>query len=120
MDERLSVQTTFADQELLRAFSERTSELEVAQRQLLAFRLESSIRSAYISELQQTTAEALTRADKAEHELRLLRLQYAEMLAATQAASNFAEEQIRLQTLRTIMPAVMAMRKCAGLTNPTH
>ncbi len=62
---------------LMRAFRERTAELEVAQQQVLAFRLESSVRAAYVAEMQQIAEEALSRAERAEHQLHLLRLAHA-------------------------------------------
>ncbi len=96
------------DDGLRRAFVARTEELELAQRQLLAFRLESSLRAAFVAELQQSLSEALTRAERAEHELQLLRL--AASALRLEGAFTVAEPEgrVRAEALRLLVPALEA------------
>jgi hypothetical protein len=98
------------DDPLLRAFIARTNDLEVAQRQLLAFRLEASLRAAFVLELQHTVAAALNRAEQAEHELRLARLALAEERAREAQRNAFDNERIRITALRLLTPILQAMK----------
>jgi hypothetical protein len=97
-------------EDLSRAFAERTTELEIAQRQILAFRLEASVRAAFVLELQQALTEALARAERAEHELRLALFALAEERAREAIRIASDEERISDAAMRLIAPIIAAMR----------
>ncbi len=99
------------DEAFLRAFRERTAELESAQKQLLAFRLESSVRAAFIAELQQSTEEALSRAERAEHQLRLLRLERSHEAGRETSSASHDEEPATASPLHLVATAISALQR---------
>ena len=99
-----------ASEEVLRVLADRTQALEEAQRQILAFRLQATLSSAYTADLEQSLAAALTRADRAEHECRMLRLINDESFAAVAAGAALNEDLIRAEVGRLLTNAVSMMR----------
>jgi len=97
--------------ELREALAQRLAELEFAQKQVVALRLESSVRIAFVASLEAELASTNAKLLRAEHAYESFKLKYANDVHSARVESAEAIQTKQTEIERLVMRAAALQRR---------